>query len=389
MGLAGVTLAATESTGSAGVTDPARWAPGCRQSRTPMQAGLVPGSRIFCPTPSQVHLRLLLPGVYVGEALPPVPLRLAEKIRRWEMAEILPELWSVPGRQEEAEGRRAPVGRPHQVTDVSTWLRCFAMYTSVLSGPFPQDVPEILAYVITMTQVARDYEGISWVHYDADFRRQVAISRNRCWSQINPSLYSLCFTGRAQTTRRCELCFSATHTSRQCPLTSDSDPELPSQLRAVETAVASLVTRRQLDGRASGPARVVSQDACRLWNNNWCFFRSCRFRHVCNGCGAAHPVTACTRPSGTDNAPPLRCVWERHSGHYWVVDCSYVQVHMSCMGRVDGQCASFLCSPPPPLPSQVSVPMPIQMTRTCSGAVFRQCSGLHAEILQVRHYAVS
>ena len=142
------------------------------------------------------------------------------------------------------------------------------------------------------------------MHYDAAFRRQAAISGNRRWSQINPSLYSLCFTGKAQTTRRCELCFSATHASCQCPLTSDPDPELPSRLRAVETAVVSLATRRQLDVRASGPARVGSQDVCRLYNSNRCFFRSCRFRHVCSGSEAAHPATACVRPSGTDNAAP-------------------------------------------------------------------------------------
>ena len=37
-----------------------------------------------------------LPGLYVGEGLPPVPVKLVEKIHKWEfvdMAEMLPEYW--------------------------------------------------------------------------------------------------------------------------------------------------------------------------------------------------------------------------------------------------------------------------------------------------------
>ena len=37
-----------------------------------------------------------LPGLYVGEGLPPVPVKLVEKIHTWEfveMAELLPEYW--------------------------------------------------------------------------------------------------------------------------------------------------------------------------------------------------------------------------------------------------------------------------------------------------------
>ncbi len=36
-------------------------------------------------------------GIYIGEGLPPVPLKLAERIRRWnfvDMSELLSELWS-------------------------------------------------------------------------------------------------------------------------------------------------------------------------------------------------------------------------------------------------------------------------------------------------------
>ena len=38
-------------------------------------------------------------GIYIGKGLPPVPPKLAKKIRQWEfvdMAELLPEFWSLP-----------------------------------------------------------------------------------------------------------------------------------------------------------------------------------------------------------------------------------------------------------------------------------------------------
>ena len=39
-------------------------------------------------------------GVYVGEGLPPIPMKLAQRIWRWEYidkAEMLPELWARRG----------------------------------------------------------------------------------------------------------------------------------------------------------------------------------------------------------------------------------------------------------------------------------------------------
>ena len=37
------------------------------------------------------------------------------------------------------------------------------------------------------------------------------------WSQINPTLYSICFAGQARTLQRCSACFSARHSADQCP----------------------------------------------------------------------------------------------------------------------------------------------------------------------------
>ncbi len=64
-----------------------------------------------------------LNGVYVGEGLPPVPAKLAEKIRKWEyveMAELLPEFWNSP-KEESSETRRRSPRWARQVTDIHTY----------------------------------------------------------------------------------------------------------------------------------------------------------------------------------------------------------------------------------------------------------------------------
>ncbi len=74
------------------------------------------------------------------------------------------------------------------MTEITTWIQCYACYVSVLATKFPA---ELMAYLVTIFRVSQDFAGVAWVRYDAAFRRQAAISGNRKWSQINPSLYSL------------------------------------------------------------------------------------------------------------------------------------------------------------------------------------------------------
>ena len=258
------------------------------------------------PGPTVLNLPPLAPtppgaGVYIGKGQPPVPSKLAEKIRRWEyveMSELLPEFWS---RQEEGENKQVAARRRRQVTEIFTWVQCFCTYASVLSGSSPEAVPELLAYLVTITRVSQDYVGLAWVRYESSFCRLAAVTGDRRWSLVNPSLYSVCFTGRTQHSTRCDLCFSLTHTTKECALMADPDSELPTRVKAVEAALVSLVSQRPSEKAGTGP----SQQPCRLWNNNRCCFPRCRYRHVCSGCGEFHPVVSC--PQGmrkvTDTCP--------------------------------------------------------------------------------------
>ena len=59
------------------------------------------------------------------------------------MSEMLLEFWTQL-KPTEGEGK---------VTEIFTWVQCFCMYISVLSGKHPEVVPELIAYLITITRV--------------------------------------------------------------------------------------------------------------------------------------------------------------------------------------------------------------------------------------------
>ena len=166
--------------------------------------------------------------------------------------------------------------------DLKTWLQCFAIYVGVLSAKHPEAVPELMSYMVAIIRASEEYAGLAWVRYDAAHRRQAAANNNRKWST---SLFSLCFTGKAQIANRCDLCLAAPHATKDCALVAEGDPDLPSRLKAVESAVAAFFKTGGLssvDRRLQGPPRRTQDEVCRVWNEKRYYFRRCRFRHVCS-----------------------------------------------------------------------------------------------------------
>ena len=236
--------------------------------------------------------------VYIGEGLPPVPSKLADRIRRWEfvdMSELLPEFWdhSPPkSADSQSSSQQLPARRTRRVTDIATWTQCFASYVGVLSGISPEAVPELITYLVHMVRVSQDFGGMVWVNYDMAFRRQAATTGNRQWSRINPSLYSICFAGAARTSTRCDLCLSLTHETRDCALSGGGEREVGARISAIESAVLSLSASRPATIPSySGP--VQRREICRNWNQNRCSYVRCRFRHVCRVCQGPRPAIDC------------------------------------------------------------------------------------------------
>ena len=233
--------------------------------------------------PSLPQLPQRTQGVYVGAGNSPVSSKLADRIRRWEfidMADLLPEV-RLSDREGEAE--KLLQKRPRCVTDIWSWLHCFGTYVSVLGPFYPQAIPELMAYMSLIIRCSQDYEGLAWVRYDMSFRRQAAASGNRNWSEVNSTLYSVCFTGKSRRNLQCELCLAKSHTTNNCPLQGEcTDRQLG-------------VSFQRGTATSSGGWRQLppSGEVCKLWNHNQCRYSRCRHTHVCMRCGGNHPVVVC------------------------------------------------------------------------------------------------
>ena len=107
----------------------------------------------------------------------------------------------------------------------------------------------------------------------------------------NSTLYTMCFTGMASSTKRSELCFTSTYTEQECAQQGDPDPSLKDRLKAIETAVLALSNKQEQGSKPTQQAIKPSAEPCRKWNSVRC---TCRHSHLCSSCGGNHPATKCS-----------------------------------------------------------------------------------------------
>jgi hypothetical protein len=72
------------------------------------------------------------------------------------MGELLPEFWAGL-KEDERDGKTR---RSRKVTDVFTWLHCFATYVAVRAAQRPEMIPELKAYMSTIVWTSQDFEGL-------------------------------------------------------------------------------------------------------------------------------------------------------------------------------------------------------------------------------------
>ena len=140
------------------------------------------------PTPGE-SAYVSTEGVYIGEGLPPVPAKLARKIRAGEfieMDELLPEVWTMKEGGEPEPKRRC--GR--KVLDIFTWLQCFGIYVSIRGTQSPTSIPEFMAYMSMIVKINQEYAGMAWLNYDTLYRKHAALKKDTKWSVINTTIYA-------------------------------------------------------------------------------------------------------------------------------------------------------------------------------------------------------
>ncbi len=121
-------------------------------------------------------------------------------------------------------------------------------------------IPKLMAYMALIVSAIQDYQGLAWARYDASFRRQAAPLE--IVPKLNTSMYALCLTGNAQMLPRSELCLDTSHTTKDCALQGDRDPNMQARVKAVESAIVAMSSKptgqRGVGGSAPPQARSAA-----------------------------------------------------------------------------------------------------------------------------------
>ena len=176
----------------------------------------VPGR---CGLPS-IPVATLPAGGVMGEGLMPVPEKIRRKIVNLEfveMRDLMPESWLRDDEEVAKNVLSLPRRKSAPMTNILLWVQCFAGIVGVFSTQYAQVVPELMAYMATIVKCSRDFEGVAWAQYDGAYRRQMAQTKDLRWSRLNPTLFSLCFAGKAKRNIVCSHCLSDNHVSDSCP----------------------------------------------------------------------------------------------------------------------------------------------------------------------------
>ena len=103
--------------------------------------------------------------MYIGEGLPPVSPKLANRISKGEyidMCDLLPEFLIIPHSKEEIALQRFARSRGWRRTqEIHVWLQCFVLYVAVVAVKCLRRVLEMMAYIIQIICASQEYEGLA------------------------------------------------------------------------------------------------------------------------------------------------------------------------------------------------------------------------------------
>ena len=239
------------------------------------------------------------------------------------MAELRPETWLLaPDPDTSSNGLASLFQKKKQpVTDIAVWVQCYSSMVSVLVEKYPQFIKHFLAYQAIIVMGYKRAKGLSWVAYDAAFRRKAAAAKSLLWGTVDQYLYTVWFTNQAQNPA-CTLCFGADHTFDQCP-SNMAIPLLGHFPRPIMAGGQHAGANEWGPGAHTDwpPAHIAKPqnqrgEVCGLFNavgGPRCPYNPCRFRHVCKSCQGAHPASQCPRLSR--KRPPAGIKTKASNGH--------------------------------------------------------------------------
>ena len=143
-----------------------------------------------------------------------VTTHVAKKILELEFVEVA----EITAEDDTSFGGRPSSSFRPPVTNISQWIKRFSVMAAILVTRFLGKAPEFLAYQAPIVRSEWNYEGLQWVIYDRQYRRDVLARKDLNWSVLNSRLYNEAFTGRARAIPRCTHCLGDDHAAGSCPL---------------------------------------------------------------------------------------------------------------------------------------------------------------------------
>lgn len=231
--------------------------------------GTAYASSIQLPLPLGTHpeivARTAAPSVVIVEGIPPIPVKLVEKIRRWEFIDLAKLLVNQEAQPDQPTviiggqvvGLDSPARSQRRATainDITSWVQAFSRFMAVLlsaGATTKEEAAGLAAHQHLILQLAKDLGGKQWAKYDWEFREWAAAKNIRVWGDLNMAIYGRC---------------------------------LPQLRPAVGPA--------ERDWSSSGNGHAP---ACLKWNRGQCNRPLCSHTHACSECGGPHKRTECPR----------------------------------------------------------------------------------------------
>ena len=218
----------------------------------------------------QDHIPPTTSSIIVADGIPPIPLKISEKIRRWEFVDLASLLANdtpsdcvttvvVNGQSLTVPSSVNPTKKRRISLDIHSWSQAFSLYAAVLMSADSTTKAEsagLMAHMFSVLQIAKDLGGSQWLNYDRTFREWAAAKNIRCWGELNMPIFCQC---------------------------------LAIQQRSVPSAQPSEF------GSKGGSGSAPGRQCCRKWNfmKESCKRAGCKFSHCCYYCGGPHKGSDC------------------------------------------------------------------------------------------------
>ena len=134
------------------------------------------------------------------------------------VADLRPESWLMASDTDNAINSLASLFRRRKqpVTDTAVWVQCYSSLVSVLVELYPQFIKHFMAYLYTIAMGAKRMRTLSWVAYDAAYRRKAAATKSLFWGTVDQYLHTVWFANQAMPPA-CITFFSTDHATDHCP----------------------------------------------------------------------------------------------------------------------------------------------------------------------------